>query len=90
MLEGAATAPPERAPGPGPAQATAGAGAAGRTARTLEPLETREQRAGRGIDLGRGRLDQHELELDPCLGAVGGRLERPGDQVEQPDGVGAR
>ena len=66
-----------------------GGGAGGRAgAPALEPLDPGQERRHRRIDLGGGGLDQHELELDPRLGAVGRRLERGRDEVEQPDGVG--
>ena len=59
-----------------------------RPATTLKPFDPRKQSRHGRIDLrGRG-LSQHELELDPGLGAVGGGLERGGDQIEQADGVG--
>ena len=61
---------------------------AGRRRAALEPLDPGQQRGRRRVDLGCRRLDQDQLELDPGLSAVGGGLERPGDQVEQPDGVG--
>ena len=54
----------------------------------FKPLDPRQQRRHRRVELGRGGLDQHELELDPRLGAVRGRVERRRDQVEQPDRVG--
>ena len=56
----------------------------------LEPLDPCQQGRGRGIDLRRRRLDQDKLELDPGLGAVRGRLEGIGDEVEQADRVGLR
>ncbi len=57
---------------------------------SLQPLNPSLQSRDRRIHLRRGRLDEHELELDPRLRAVGGRLERLGDEIEQPHGVGTR
>ena len=56
---------------------------------TLQPLDPRRERRGRGIDLGCRGLHQHQLELDLSLGPVGGGLERLGDEVEQSHRIGA-
>ena len=64
------------------------AGAGGARGVPLQTLDPGQERRHRRIDFGRGRLDQHELKLDPSLGAVGGRLERGRDEVEQADRVG--
>ena len=66
----------------------ADADAAASATASLEPLDPGEQRRHRWIELGGGRLHQHELELDPSLGAVRGGVERGRDQVEQSHRVG--
>ena len=58
--------------------------------RRLQPLDPAQQRGRRRVDLRRGRLDQHQLQLDPGRATVGGRLQRRRHQVDQPDGVAAR
>ncbi len=57
--------------------------------RGLEALDARQQRRGRRVDLRGGGLDEHQLQLDPRLGAVGGRLQSGGDEVQQAHDVGA-
>ena len=65
-----------------------GAQTASAAQRRLKPFDPAEQRRDRRIDLRGRRLDQHKLELDPRLGAVGGRVECAGDEVEQADRTG--
>ena len=56
----------------------------------FQPLDPRKQRRRGGVDLGRSALDQHQLELNLGLRAVGRRLQRGRDQVEQAYHVASR
>src|SRR5205085_12458585 len=53
--------------------------------RRLELLDAGEQRADRRLQRRRGRLDQRELELGALVGTRLDRLQRGGQDLEQPD-----
>ena len=61
----------------------------GDRAAALEPLEAGQQRLDRGLEVGRGGLDERELELGAGVGAVLHRAQGGGDQLEQADDLGA-